>query len=81
MREEVSEKETQKSAVSASFAGVCTCVLASSLSGKGQWPDSLRFAYSIACLMGLNRNPVAVLLFLLHLKTSSGVAVPQLQEG
>lgn len=53
VREEVSEKETQKSAFSASFAGVCMCVLASeSLAASaerscGQTPCALLIALHV----------------------------------
>lgn len=40
------------------------------LQQEGQWPDCLCSAYGTTCLMGLNRNPVAVLLPL-HLQITS----------
>jgi len=51
-----------------------------SLSRRGRWPDSLHFVYTATGLLGLNRNPVAVVV-LHHLPTSSGVAMLQLEDG
>lgn len=41
---------------------VCWPVSHWQLQQKGQWPDSLSSTYTTAHLMGLNRNPVVVLL-------------------
>lgn len=87
-REEISEKETQKSAFSPSPAGLCvrTCV-SWLVSHRQPWRKGPAARVLVRCLdhhtfscsVIPHGNPVAVLL--LHLQTSSGVVVPQLQEG